>query len=125
LYTFSSSVSIHELRIDRKNENGDAGFVTYEAEDAMCNGTVIGPKWETELENMTEIASEASQRKACQLIEVGQFVELTLSRPGNLAEVRFSIPDGAQVPSPSHPTTHSHTSPPTHLPTTVRRQHWK
>jgi hypothetical protein len=97
LYTFSAPVSISELHIAQQNGENGAGFVTYEAEDATCNGTVIGPCWATELANKTEIASEASQRKACQLTKVGHFVELTLTKPGNVAEVRFSIPDGKQA----------------------------
>lgn len=98
LYTFPAPVSIRELRINRNRDvPDDADFVTYEAEDATCSGAVIGPNWETELGNATDIASEASQRKACHLTEEGQFVELVLSKPGNLVELRFSIPDDTET----------------------------
>jgi hypothetical protein len=43
LYTFSAPVAISELHIDQQNGKNGAGFVAYEAEEATCNGAVVGP----------------------------------------------------------------------------------
>lgn len=105
LYSISSPALIQHLRIDhhQADEVDDAAdFVTYEAEDATCTGTVIGRE-ATELQTSTTaeltpltstIASESSQRKACLLTKASQFVELTLTKPGNWLSVRSSIPNG-------------------------------
>ena len=99
LYTFSKPVSIRDLHIDQHDDASEADFVTYEAEDAKCTGTVIGYELQSSIaaENTPlnpTIVSESSQRKACQLTKAGQFVELKLSKPGNFVDVRFSIPNG-------------------------------
>ena len=63
-------------------------YVEYEAEKAATNGTVIGPD-----RTFTQLASEASGRKAIQLKTRGQYVEFTLMQPANAMTIRYSIPD--------------------------------
>ena len=104
MYELSEPVTIRELRIDQRitqqNDAGtsDADFITYEAEDGRCDGAVIGHGAATNLHQpwsvLFGIALESSQRKACQLTEAGHYVELTLQKPGNFVDVRFSIPNG-------------------------------
>lgn len=116
LYQFSTEVSVRELLVLRSTPSlGNPGpmgrkgparggtalaatapFETYEAEDQKCTGKVIGPAYRSYV-NTTDIASEASQRRACTLSSPGDAVEITLTSPGNVAELRFSIPDGAQA----------------------------
>jgi hypothetical protein len=63
-------------------------YVEYQAEKAATNGTVIGPD-----RTFTQLASEASGRKAVQLKAQGQYVEFTLMQPANAMTIRYSIPD--------------------------------
>jgi len=63
-------------------------YVEYQAENAATNGTVIGPD-----RTFTQLASEASGRKAVQLKARGQYVEFTLMQPANAMTIRYSIPD--------------------------------
>ncbi|HZM77815.1 MAG TPA: glycosyl hydrolase family 28-related protein [Candidatus Limnocylindrales bacterium] len=62
-------------------------FLEQEAENAVTNGTVIGPS-----RAAYTLPAEASGRKAVQLA-AGQFVELTLPAAANAITVRYSIPD--------------------------------
>ena len=65
----------------------DLGFYEQEAENAVTNGTVIGPS-----RTAYTLAAEASGRKAVSLTP-GQYVEFTLPAPANAISVRYSIPD--------------------------------
>lgn len=62
-------------------------FVEQEAENAVTNGTVIGPD-----RNAYTLPAEASGRKAVTLTP-GQYVEFTLPSAANAITVRYSIPD--------------------------------
>src|SRR5688572_17008948 len=63
-------------------------YIEIEAEDAVTNGTIIGPD-----RTFTELAAEASGRRAVQLVGQGKYVEFTLPEQANSIVVRFSIPD--------------------------------
>ncbi|MGI8665326.1 MAG: glycosyl hydrolase family 28-related protein [Jatrophihabitans sp.] len=63
------------------------GFVEQEAEDAVTNGTIIGPG-----RSAYTLPAEASGRKAVSLTP-GQYVEFTLPSAANAITVRYSIPD--------------------------------
>jgi hypothetical protein len=65
----------------------DVAFAEQEAENAVTNGTVIGPD-----RTAYTLPAEASGRKAVRLLP-GQYVEFTLPRAANAITVRYSIPD--------------------------------
>src|ERR1700722_13148413 len=64
-------------------------FVEQEAENAVTDGTVIGPSTQA-----YTLAAEASGRSAVSLAP-GQYVKFTLSAAANAINVRYSIPDSA------------------------------
>ncbi|APR79122.1 secreted protein [Minicystis rosea] len=66
-----------------------APFVEYEAESMETNGVVIGPS-----RTFTEVASEASGRRAVKLTKVGDDVHFKSTTHANSIVVRYSIPDG-------------------------------
>lgn len=66
-------------------------FVTYEAEDASYTGELLGPS-----RTFTEVASEASGRRAVRLSGTGSAVTFTTQGSTNSIVVRYSIPDGGQ-----------------------------
>lgn len=83
----------------------DLGFVEQEAENAVTNGTVIGPGTDA-----YTLAAEASGRSAVSLTP-GQYVEFTLSKPANAITVRYSIPDapaGGGITAPLDVTVNGH-----------------
>lgn len=63
-------------------------YISYEAEDAVTNGTIIGPS-----RKYLSIASEASGRQAVILKNTGDYVEFKLANPANSIVLRYSIPD--------------------------------
>ncbi|MGO4109936.1 S-layer homology domain-containing protein [Paenibacillus sp. YAF4_2] len=65
-------------------------YVTYEAEHAATNGSLIGPS-----RVYREMASEASGRQAVKLDETGEYVEFTLAEAANSIVLRYAIPDSA------------------------------
>jgi hypothetical protein len=65
-------------------------YVEYEAENAATNGVILGPD-----RNYTDLASEASGRKAVTLRGRGRYVEFTLTQPANGMILRYSIPDSS------------------------------
>ncbi|MGC5011940.1 glycosyl hydrolase family 28-related protein [Streptosporangium sp. DT93] len=65
----------------------DVRFAEQEAENAVTNGTVIGPD-----RTAYTLPSEASGRRAVRLTP-GQHVEFTLPATANAITVRYSIPD--------------------------------
>src|SRR5215469_8355928 len=62
-------------------------FVEQEAENAVTDGTIIGPSTQA-----YTLAAEASGRSAVTL-QPGQYVEFTLPKAANAITVRYSIPD--------------------------------
>jgi hypothetical protein len=62
-------------------------FVEQEAENAMTDGTIIGPA-----RTAYALPAEASGRAAVRLLP-GQYVEFTLPQAANAIRVRYSIPD--------------------------------
>lgn len=64
-------------------------FVTYEAEDMTTNGAAFGPT-----RTFSQVAAEASGRRAVRLSSQGHQVEFTNQSPSNSIVVRYSIPDG-------------------------------
>jgi hypothetical protein len=65
-------------------------YVTYEAEQANTNASLIGPS-----RAYREVASEASGRQAVKLDATGEYVEFKLAKPANSIVLRYSIPDSA------------------------------
>src|SRR3984957_13406785 len=65
----------------------DVPFVEQEAENAVTNGTIIGPSTQA-----YTLAAEASGRSAVSL-GPGQYVQFTLPSAANAINVRYSIPD--------------------------------
>lgn len=65
----------------------DVGFVEQEAENAVTNGTRIGPD-----RTPYTLAAEASGRTAVKLTP-GQYVEFTLPQAANALTVRYALPD--------------------------------
>lgn len=63
-------------------------YVSYEAEDAVTNGELIGPS-----RKYRSVASEASERQAIVLKDTGDYIEFTLAEPANSIVLRYSIPD--------------------------------
>lgn len=66
-------------------------YVEIQAEDAVTNGTIIGPD-----RSYPSLAGEASGRKAVTLGAQGQYVEFTVPQNANSIVLRYSIPDSAQ-----------------------------
>lgn len=71
-----------------EGRGAEVGFLEQEAENAVTNGTIIGPSREA-----YALEAEASGRKAVKLAP-GQYVEFTLPAAANALTVRYSIPDG-------------------------------
>jgi hypothetical protein len=65
-------------------------WVTYEAEQAKTNGTVVGPDYTGQT-----AAREASGRRCVRLAATGQHVEITAKADAQGVVVRYSIPDSA------------------------------
>jgi alpha-1,3-glucanase-like protein/F5/8 type C domain-containing protein len=65
-------------------------FIEYQAERGKTNGEVIGPDWA-----YGTLAAEAVERKAVKLQGTGRYVEFTLAKAANAANIRYSIPDSA------------------------------
>lgn len=63
-------------------------FIEQEAENAVTDGTIIGPD-----RTPYTLPAEASGRAAVRLTEPGQYVEFTLPAETNAITVRYSIPD--------------------------------
>jgi hypothetical protein len=63
---------------------------TYEAEDMVTTGTIVGPQYAPHL-----VASEASGRKCVRLTAAGDYVQFTTASSANAIVVRYSVPDTA------------------------------
>ncbi|QDZ16005.1 discoidin domain-containing protein [Humibacter ginsenosidimutans] len=72
------------------NAGAPVPFREYQAEDARTNGTVIGASTD-----FTDLAAEASGRRAVRLSHRGQYVAFTLAKAANAVDVRYAIPDSA------------------------------
>ncbi|WP_426514149.1 carbohydrate-binding protein [Dactylosporangium sp. McL0621] len=68
-------------------------YTEYRAADATTNGTKLAAG-----RTYLTMASEATGRQAVQLTGTGQYVQFTLTKPANALTVRYSIPDGGDVP---------------------------
>jgi hypothetical protein len=69
-------------------------YQEYEAENAMTNGTVIGPSRAVNDANVdNSIAGESSGRSAVKLTGTGQYVRFTTACTANSIVVRYVIPD--------------------------------
>ncbi|NLU51317.1 MAG: hypothetical protein GXX10_00380, partial [Clostridiaceae bacterium] len=66
-------------------------YITYEAEDADTNGTVLGPSRE-----YYTFASESSGRKAVRLQNPTDYIEFELAEDANAFVIRYVIPDAPQ-----------------------------
>ncbi|CAH0121451.1 hypothetical protein PAE9249_03980 [Paenibacillus sp. CECT 9249] len=72
-------------------------YISYEAEDAKTNGTLLGPS-----RKYRSIASEASGRQAVRLGQTGDYVEFNLAQPANALVLRYSIPDSKDGQGEEH-----------------------
>jgi hypothetical protein len=63
-------------------------WTSYEAEDMVTTGTLVGPQYAPHL-----VASEASGRKCVRLIAVGNYMQFTAASSANAIVVRYSVPD--------------------------------
>lgn len=80
-----------DLKYDLGNTGAMLPYVTYEAEDAMTNASVLSKS----TTYLTDIQSEASGRQAVKLTNTGDYVEFTLTQPINAMVIRYSIPDSS------------------------------
>ncbi len=86
--THTASVTRAALDPSLVDDRGaNAQFVEQEAENAVTNGTIIGPA-----RTAYTLPAEASGRAAVKLLP-GQYVEFTLPKAANAITVRYSIPD--------------------------------
>ncbi|MCM3626596.1 S-layer homology domain-containing protein [Paenibacillus glycanilyticus] len=92
--TGGGSLSIDSLSVEDAVNLAYRGatvpYVSYEAEHAATNATLIGPS-----RVYREMAAEASGRQAVELGETGDYVEFTLTDPANSIVLRYAIPDSA------------------------------
>ena len=85
---YAASVTRAALDPSLVDDRGaNAHFVEQEAENAVTNGTIIGPA-----RTAYTLPAEASGRAAVKLLP-GQYVEFTLPKAANAITVRYSIPD--------------------------------
>jgi len=73
---------------NREYRGASLPFITYEAEYAETNGTVIGPD-----RTYMTFASEASGREAVTLDATGEFLSFRNTKASNALTVRYIIPD--------------------------------
>ena len=86
--THTASVTRAALDPSLVDDRGaNAHFVEQEAENAVTDGTIIGPA-----RTAYTLPAEASGRAAVKLLP-GQYVEFTLPQAANAITVRYSIPD--------------------------------
>jgi hypothetical protein len=78
----------NELISPSANRGANVPYITYEAETAKTNGTVLGPNTK-----IGDPAGEASGHMAVNLDSTGEYVEWTVTAPCNALVVRYSMPD--------------------------------
>ena len=66
-------------------------WTTFEAENMLTNGTILGPKYEP-----YQVETESSGQRCVKLASKGQFVEFTSSLNVNSMVIRFSLPDNSR-----------------------------
>ncbi len=76
--------------VNKDSRGATVPYVSYEAEDAVSSGTLIGPS-----RTYRDMASEASGRQAVRLDQTGQYVEFQLAQPANSIVLRYAMPDSA------------------------------
>ncbi|QJC52623.1 hypothetical protein HGI30_14320 [Paenibacillus albicereus] len=76
--------------VSRAYRGATLPFVTYEAEHASTDGTILGPD-----RTFMTFASEASGRRAVLLDEPGRHVEFRLDKPASAMALRYILPDSA------------------------------
>ncbi|WP_052087798.1 S-layer homology domain-containing protein [Paenibacillus wynnii] len=74
--------------VNKSYRGATVPYISYEAEDAVTNGSLIGPS-----RKPLSLSSEASGRKAVSLKNTGEYVEFKLAKPANSIVLRYSIPD--------------------------------
>src|ERR1700757_3842295 len=90
LYAAPQTGSVTRAALDPSlvyDRGANAHFVEQEAENAVTDGTIIGPA-----RTAYTLPAEASGRAAVKLLP-GQYLEFTLPEAANAITVRYSIPD--------------------------------
>ena len=87
---FSSSSLFFRLQVERPVRGAILPWSTYEAEDMVTTGTILGPSYTGQSD-----AREASGRRCVRLGNTGQYVEFKSTNAANAIVVRYSIPDTA------------------------------
>lgn len=77
--------------VDLNDTGASLPYITYEAEAADTNATILN----TSTVYLTDIQSEAGGRQAVKLVNTGDYIEFTLSKPANAMVIRYSIPDSS------------------------------
>jgi hypothetical protein len=72
----------------RAGIGADMPWTTYEAEDMITTGAVLGPKYDPYL-----VETESSGQKCVKLVNAGEYVEFAAQSPANTMVVRYSLPD--------------------------------
>ncbi|KAI7259044.1 hypothetical protein KC345_g10411, partial [Hortaea werneckii] len=87
-----SKITIDSLTVKNSVNKAYRGatlpYISYEAEDAVTNGTLVTPS-----RKYLSLASEASGRQAVILKDTGDYVEFKLAQPANSIVLRYSVPD--------------------------------
>ncbi|UJF33788.1 glycosyl hydrolase family 28-related protein [Paenibacillus hexagrammi] len=83
------SLTLHNA-VNKAYRGAIQPYITYEAEYAVTNGSLIGPS-----RTYREVANEASGRKAVKLDQAGQYVKFTTAKQANSIVLRYAIPDSA------------------------------
>lgn len=77
--------------VDLSGTGAKLPYVTYEAEDASTNATIL----EKDTTYLTAMQSEASGRQAVKLKNTGDYVEFTLNEVANAMVIRYSMSDSS------------------------------
>jgi hypothetical protein len=72
----------------RAGIGADIPWTTYEAEDMITTGTVLGPKYDPYL-----VETESSGQKCVKLVNAGEYIEFAAESPANAMVVRYNLPD--------------------------------
>ncbi|SDF76152.1 Carbohydrate binding module (family 35) [Lentzea fradiae] len=92
--TSAADVAVDSIAVSGETALAQRGatlpYTTYEAEDAVTNGTVLAAS-----RTYRQLQSEASGRRAVVLDAVGEHVTVRLTAPANGLVLRYSLPDSA------------------------------
>lgn len=86
--SFLTAVLVFVPLAVRAQSGATVPWTTYEAENMVTTGTVLGPQYGPNI-----VASESSGRKCVQLNATGQYVQFTNQAAANSLVVRYSVPD--------------------------------